>query len=166
MEIYAGGMVGWVWKVVNFWPRVKQVSCIQILSYISPSLSWPIPPPKSKKIEKKYAPALDNYGQSCFVRSDFLKMKCVWKTQMMPLPDDKKLPYKQVKSSLTLCMMFYVASKKEMKSNYLWFYEYLTNPPPTFRRGGIKKWLSPITCHYQKFDENQNLWTCTPPLCV
>ena len=26
------------------------------------------------KLEKKYAPALDNYGQSCFVRSDFLKI--------------------------------------------------------------------------------------------
>ena len=26
-----------------------------------------------KKLEKKYAPALDNYGQSCFVRSDFFK---------------------------------------------------------------------------------------------
>jgi len=24
-----------------------------------------------EKLEKKYAPALDNYGQSCFVRSDF-----------------------------------------------------------------------------------------------
>ena len=24
-----------------------------------------------QKLEKKYAPALDNYGQSCFVRSDF-----------------------------------------------------------------------------------------------
>ena len=24
------------------------------------------------KLEKKYVPALDNYGQSCFVRSDFL----------------------------------------------------------------------------------------------
>ena len=23
------------------------------------------------KLEKKYAPALDNYGQSCFARSDF-----------------------------------------------------------------------------------------------
>jgi hypothetical protein len=34
-----------------------------------------------------YVPALDNYGQSCFVRSDFLKMKCVCKTQMMPPPD-------------------------------------------------------------------------------
>ena len=33
------------------------------------------------KLEKKYAPALDNYGQSCFVRSDFFKMKCVCKTQ-------------------------------------------------------------------------------------
>ena len=31
------------------------------------------------KLEKKHAPALDNYGQSCFVRSDFLKMKCVCK---------------------------------------------------------------------------------------
>jgi hypothetical protein len=39
---------------------------------------------KYKKLEKKYAPAIDNYGQSCFVRSDFLKMKCVCKTQMMP----------------------------------------------------------------------------------
>ena len=46
---------------------------------------------KRKKLEKKYAPALDNHGQSCFVRSDFLKMKCVCKTQMMPLPDHKKL---------------------------------------------------------------------------
>jgi hypothetical protein len=26
---------------------------------------------KILKLEKKYAPALDNYGQSCFVRSDF-----------------------------------------------------------------------------------------------
>jgi hypothetical protein len=26
-----------------------------------------------RELEKKYAPALDNYGQSCFVRSDFLK---------------------------------------------------------------------------------------------
>jgi hypothetical protein len=43
------------------------------------------------KLEKKYAPTLDNYGQSCFARSDFLKMKCVCKTQMMPLPDHKKL---------------------------------------------------------------------------
>jgi hypothetical protein len=37
---------------------------------------------KHLKLEKKYAPALDNYGQSCFVRSDFLKMKCV-----LPPPD-------------------------------------------------------------------------------
>ena len=80
--------------------------------------------------------ALDNYGQSCFVRSDFLKMKCVCKTHMMPPPD----------------------YKKEMKSNYLSFCEYLTKilPPPTFRCRGIKKLLSPTTCHYQIFDENQN----------
>jgi hypothetical protein len=37
--------------------------------------------------------------------------------------------------------MFYVASKKEKKSNYLSFCEYLTtlHPFPTFRRVGIKK---------------------------
>ena len=52
-------------------------------------------------------------------------------------------------------MMLYVASKMEMKSNYLSFCEYLTHPPPTFRRGGIKK-LLPTTCHYQIFDEIQN----------
>jgi hypothetical protein len=35
---------------------------------------------------------LDNYGQSCFVKSDFLKIKCLCKTQiMMPPPDHKKL---------------------------------------------------------------------------
>ena len=62
-----------------------------------------------KKLEKKYAPALDNYGQSCFVRSDFFKMKYVCKTQMMPPPDHKK----------------------EMKSNYLSFCEYLTKIPPS-----------------------------------
>ena len=45
----------------------------------------------NNKLKKKYDPALDNYGQSCFVRSDFLKMKCVCKTQMMPPPDHKKL---------------------------------------------------------------------------
>ena len=43
------------------------------------------------KLEKKYAPTLDNNGQICFVRSDFLKMKCVCKTQMMPPPDHKEL---------------------------------------------------------------------------
>jgi hypothetical protein len=26
-----------------------------------------------EKLENKYAPALDNYGQSCFVRCDFFK---------------------------------------------------------------------------------------------
>jgi hypothetical protein len=40
-----------------------------------------------RKLEKKYAPALDNYGQSCFIRSDLKKIKCVCKTQMMPPPD-------------------------------------------------------------------------------
>ena len=39
------------------------------------------------KLEKKYVPALDNYGQSCFVRSEILKMKSVCKTQMIPPPD-------------------------------------------------------------------------------
>ena len=32
-------------------------------------------------------PQVDNYGQSCFVRSDLKKNKCVCKTQMMPLPN-------------------------------------------------------------------------------
>ena len=53
-------------------------------------------------------------------------MKCVCKTQMMHRLTIRN--YKQVKSSLTLCMMFYVASKKG----------------------------SPTTCYYQIFDENQN----------
>jgi hypothetical protein len=44
-----------------------------------------------KKLEKKYAPALDNYGQSSFVRSDLKQMKCVCKTQMMP-PSDLQNP--------------------------------------------------------------------------
>ena len=44
-----------------------------------------------KKLEKKYVPALENYGQSCFVRSDFLNMKCVSKTQMMPPPEQNLL---------------------------------------------------------------------------
>ena len=37
------------------------------------------------KLEKKYASALDNYGQSCFVRGD-LKKNEVCKTQMIPPP--------------------------------------------------------------------------------
>ena len=44
-----------------------------------------------QKLEKKYAPTLDNYGQSCFLRSDLKKMKCVCKTQMMP-PSDHQNP--------------------------------------------------------------------------
>jgi len=44
------------------------------------------------KLEKKYVPEIDNYGQSCFAMSDFIfKMKCVCKTQMMPPPDHMKL---------------------------------------------------------------------------
>jgi hypothetical protein len=35
------------------------------------------------KLEKKYAPTLDNYGQSCFVRSDLKKIKCVCKTFLL-----------------------------------------------------------------------------------
>jgi hypothetical protein len=31
-----------------------------------------------QKLEKKYAPTLDNHGQSCFVRSDLKKMKCLF----------------------------------------------------------------------------------------
>jgi hypothetical protein len=38
------------------------------------------------ELEKKYAPALESIimEKICFVRSDFSKMKCVCKTQMMP----------------------------------------------------------------------------------
>ena len=40
------------------------------------------------RTRKEVCFALDNYGQSGFVRSDFfLKMKCFCKTQMMPPPD-------------------------------------------------------------------------------
>jgi hypothetical protein len=35
------------------------------------------------KTRKEVCPTLDNYGQSCFVRNDLKKMKCVCKTQMM-----------------------------------------------------------------------------------
>ena len=52
-------------------------------------------------------------------------------------------------------MMYYVASKKEVKSNYLSFCEYLT-PPPRFVVTGAWKNDSPTTCHYQIFDVNQN----------
>jgi hypothetical protein len=65
----------WEWKVY----------ISKLLTAYSPVLYLKI------KLEKKYAPALDNYGQSCFVRSDLKKMKCVCKTQMMPLPYHKKL---------------------------------------------------------------------------
>ena len=72
------------------------------------------------KLEKEVCPpgpTLDNYEQSCFVRSDVLKMKCACKTQMMP-PRLTIRNYKQVKGSLTLCMMFYGTSKKEMIKIY------------------------------------------------
>jgi hypothetical protein len=48
---------------------------------------WGTGPGSISELENKYAHALDNHGQSCFVRSDFFKMKCVCKTQMMPPPD-------------------------------------------------------------------------------
>jgi hypothetical protein len=64
-------------------PSKFVLKMVQWLDQCNTSLFW-------KKLEKKYAPALDNYGQNCFVRSDFLKIKCVCKTQMMPPPDHKK----------------------------------------------------------------------------
>jgi hypothetical protein len=40
----------------------------------------------SIKLEKKYAPALDNYGQSCFVRSDLKKNEvCLKDTNDAPV---------------------------------------------------------------------------------
>jgi hypothetical protein len=81
-------MVGGSLRVLRFLPPLKLVAMIY---------SWNIAESGVKhnqnqnKLEKKYAPALDNYGQSCFIRSDFLKMKCDCKTQMMPPPDYRKL---------------------------------------------------------------------------
>jgi hypothetical protein len=78
------------------------------------------------------------YGQSCFVRSDFLKMKCVCKTQMMPPADHKK----------------------EMKSNYLSFCEYLTKiTPPTGIPGENHR---PATSHLQTLSHNV-IWS-TPSM--
>jgi hypothetical protein len=94
------------------------------------------------KLEKKYAPALDNYGQRCFVRSYFFKMKCVCKTQMMPPPDHNK----------------------EMKANNLSFCEYLTKiPSPDFLSQGHKVQLPVIIKYLMKI---KILWTCRPPLCA
>ena len=58
--------------------------CYTLIIMAPPFISFQI---LIERLEKKYAPALDNYGQSCFVRSDFIKMKCVCKIQMMPLSD-------------------------------------------------------------------------------
>jgi hypothetical protein len=46
---------------------------------------------RRRQTRKEVCPALDNYGQRCFVRSDLEKMKCVCKTQMMPPPDYRNL---------------------------------------------------------------------------
>ena len=43
------------------------------------------------KTRKEVCPPLDNYGPSCFLRSDFLKIKCVCNTQMV-LPPDHQNP--------------------------------------------------------------------------
>ena len=44
------------------------------------------------KLEKKYGPALDNYGQSCLVRSDLKKKWSVSvRHKWCPSPDHKKL---------------------------------------------------------------------------
>ena len=60
---------------------------------------------KYLQLETKYAPTLDNYGQCCFVRSDFLKWSVSVRHKWCPRLTIRN--YKQVKSSLTLCMMFY-----------------------------------------------------------
>ena len=60
--------------------QIYEISILSVLHKINELLHF-------NKLEKKYAPALDNYGQSCYVRSDLKKMKCVCKTQMMPPPD-------------------------------------------------------------------------------
>ena len=50
--------------------QIYEISILSVLHKINELLHF-------NKLEKKYAPALDNYGQSCFVRSDLKKMKCV-----------------------------------------------------------------------------------------
>jgi hypothetical protein len=61
------------------------VLCIHMLfSFLSPMLSYF---PVFFVVTGRYAPEIDNYGQSSFIRSDLKKIKCVCKTQMMPLPD-------------------------------------------------------------------------------
>jgi hypothetical protein len=57
------------------------------------------------RLEKRYAPALDNYGQSCFVRSDFKKMKCVCKTQT---------------TALIFCRMFIPIMEVCMSTGFWW----------------------------------------------
>ena len=53
---------------------------------------WFVIKKKWWKLEKKYAPALDNYGQSCFVRSDLKKKWSVSvRHKWCPSPDHKKL---------------------------------------------------------------------------
>ena len=38
------------------------------------------------ELEKKYAPTIDNYGQSCFAKSDFFKNEvCLYDTNDVPV---------------------------------------------------------------------------------
>jgi hypothetical protein len=46
--------------------QIYEISILSVLHKINELLHF-------NKLEKKYAPALDNYGQSCFVRSDLKK---------------------------------------------------------------------------------------------
>ena len=81
--LYTGALYGrsdCILCTISLKRRINLIRNMQDLNiiYIQYSIQFYI------RLEKKYAPALDNYGQSCFVRSDFLKMKCVCKTKMMP----------------------------------------------------------------------------------
>jgi len=67
-------------KPFHQYQQIKQSSLTpQIIEYKKRCQHKPI-----NKLEKKYAPALDNYGQSCFVKCDFFFNK-------VPPPDHKKL---------------------------------------------------------------------------
>ena len=87
------GVLNWILKpfrqygIVFFFSQISKRKSSNIMkSLITLDINF------VNKLEKKYAPALINYGQSCFVTSDFLKMACVCKTQMMPPPDQNLSP--------------------------------------------------------------------------
>ena len=81
-EIYIFGNHAWVLnlKIYQFQISSYTVDNHKSVTKFPSQYNWNIvesavkhltPMLQNIKLEKKYAPALDNYGQSCFVRSDF-----------------------------------------------------------------------------------------------